>query len=59
MIWNRGGTFANDDPTFRTGLVKGVGTAKEITIPLAYVAALNGQFHPDDVQPQSHIHPKR
>ena len=53
-----GEAFTHDDPDHRAGLVKGTGSAKEITVPRGRVAVLNGQFRPDDLQQQSRFHRK-
>ncbi|TPO13746.1 hypothetical protein [Mesorhizobium sp. B1-1-5] len=53
-----GGDFREPDPDKRAGLLKGFGTAKNLTIPAGHVITGSGSFHLDNLVPQSFYHPK-
>lgn len=53
-----GGSYQEDDPDLRAGLLKGSGLARNLTVARGMVIAGNGTFSADDLLPQSHFHPK-
>ncbi|TYC68081.1 AraC family transcriptional regulator [Stappia sp. BW2] len=53
-----GGSYEEDDPDLRAGLLKGSGIARNLTVARGMVIAGNGTFSADDLLPQSHFHPK-
>ena len=53
-----GGSFREDDPDLRAGLLKGSGVARNLTVARGMVIAGNGTFSADDLLPQRHFHPK-
>jgi hypothetical protein len=53
-----GGSFQEDDPDRRAGLLKGNGLARNLTVARGMVIAGNGTFSEHDLLPQRHFHPK-
>ncbi|MCV0424256.1 MAG: AraC family transcriptional regulator [Roseibium sp.] len=57
-ILGDGGSFEEPDPDLRGGLLKGFGTARNLTVPRGNVIAGQGHFDETNLLPQSHFHPK-
>lgn len=53
-----GHSFEEPDPDLRGGLLKGFGTARNLTVPQGQVIAGQGIFDLADLLPQRHFHPK-
>ena len=53
-----GGSFQEDDPDMRGGLLKGSGVARNLSVARGMVIAGNGTFSSEDLLPQRHFHPK-
>jgi len=54
-----GGSHRTPDPELRAGLLKGFGTAQNLTVNQGHVIAGNGSFSQENSVPQSTYHPKR
>lgn len=53
-----GQSWKDPDPELRAGLLKGSGSARNLTVPAGQVIAANGSFPPDGLKPQALFHPK-
>ncbi len=53
-----GHSYKDTDPDLRAGLLKGAGTARNLTVPVGQVILGNGTFSPAEIKPQSFFHPK-
>lgn len=53
-----GDSHEHPDPDRRAGLLKGAGTARNLTVPMGQVIAAQGSFGNADLKPQSVFHPK-
>ena len=52
-----GESYRGPDPDSRGGLLKGLGSARGLTVPTGRVIAGNGVFRAEDMQLQSYFHP--
>ncbi len=53
-----GGSYKDLEPDKRGGLLKGIGTARNLVVGTGEVIAGNGTFSASDLKPQSFFHPK-
>lgn len=53
-----GGTYREPDADRRAGLLKGTGTARDLTIPMGHAIDGRGAFSMADLKPQSAFHPR-
>jgi hypothetical protein len=52
-----GESHGDHDPQRRGGLLKGIGFARSLEVPVGHVIAGNGQFTIEDLRPQAFFHP--
>lgn len=55
----KGKPFTHEDPDLRAGVLKGSGSAKNLTVGVGEVIAGNGAFKQSDIKKQTFYHPKK